>query len=327
VTTPLDLPPLTPGFASRTRAAAVEGERALEAAAAALAAQLAAPVRIAATASPAPWAPGAGAARIAFECSALPAVGCLEVEARFASRLVDLLAGGCGDAAAALALTPLELAVLELLSVLGLDAALAVPGLAALSPRILRGTAVPDRGAAVVELAISVGEVRGRARLAIPAEAVRRLAAGCEAEGVVATPVRIDAALCRGTATLGRDDARGLAPGDAVLLDDGAPAERIVLPGGFALQGRRDAEGFVVEGAVMNEWSGAFPIALAVEVARVTIAVSDLARLEPGGVLPLHVGREGDVVLRAGERAVARGRLVDVDGALAVRVDALEGCP
>ncbi len=48
--------------------------------------------------------------------------------------------------------------------------------------------------------------------------------------------------------------------------------------------------------------------------------LGDLARLEPGGALALGVAKDGAVVLRAGERCVARGQLVDIDGALGVRV-------
>ena len=69
-----------------------------------------------------------------------------------------------------------------------------------------------------------------------------------------------------------------------------------------------------------------FPIALSVEVARVSVALRDLAGLAPGGVLPLNVARDGRVTLRAGEVAVGRGELVEVDGALAVRIAAWEGC-
>jgi len=52
----------------------------------------------------------------------------------------------------------------------------------------------------------------------------------------------------------------------------------------------------------------------------VSITLGDLARLEPGGALPLGVAMEGAVVLRAGERAIARGQLVEIDGALGVRL-------
>ena len=53
------------------------------------------------------------------------------------------------------------------------------------------------------------------------------------------------------------------------------------------------------------------------------VSLRDLARLAPGAVLPLGIDRSGRVTLRIGERAVARGELVEVDGAVGVRIGAL----
>jgi flagellar motor switch/type III secretory pathway protein FliN len=76
----------------------------------------------------------------------------------------------------------------------------------------------------------------------------------------------------------------------------------------------------------MTDWTRSFPVALSVEIARIHVTLAELATLDER-VLPLHVARDGRVVLRAGERVVARGRLVEVDGALGVQVDALEAAP
>ena len=66
---------------------------------------------------------------------------------------------------------------------------------------------------------------------------------------------------------------------------------------------------------------------LEVELARVDLPLSEIARLEPGAALPLGIDRRGLVTLRVGERAVARGELVDVDGAVGVRILSLEVTP
>ncbi len=66
---------------------------------------------------------------------------------------------------------------------------------------------------------------------------------------------------------------------------------------------------------------------LEVELCRVELPLAELARLAPGAVLPLAIDRRGRVTLRAGEQAVARGELVEVDGALGVRVEVLEVDP
>jgi flagellar motor switch/type III secretory pathway protein FliN len=77
----------------------------------------------------------------------------------------------------------------------------------------------------------------------------------------------------------------------------------------------------------MPTHSAQIPITLEVELARVELPLADLLRIEPGAVLPLgldHRGAEGD---RAGERAVARGELVEVDGAIGVRIASVETAP
>jgi type III secretion protein Q len=77
----------------------------------------------------------------------------------------------------------------------------------------------------------------------------------------------------------------------------------------------------------MAEHRSHMPVTLEVELARFPVPLADLARLEAGAVLPLPVDRRGLVVLRAGEHAIARGELVDVDGAVGVRILSLEGQP
>ncbi len=63
---------------------------------------------------------------------------------------------------------------------------------------------------------------------------------------------------------------------------------------------------------------------LEVELCRLELTLAELARLEPGAVLSLALDRRGHVTLRAGDRAVARGELVDLEGAVGVRIIALE---
>lgn len=65
------------------------------------------------------------------------------------------------------------------------------------------------------------------------------------------------------------------------------------------------------------------PVTLTAEVARFSIPYVDLASLKIGDVV--KTGREvsDEVVLRAGARAVASGRLIEFDGALAVQITKL----
>ncbi len=77
----------------------------------------------------------------------------------------------------------------------------------------------------------------------------------------------------------------------------------------------------------MTDVAACLPVMLEVELARVALPLAELARLEPGAALPLAIDRRGLVTLRVGDRAVARGELVDVDGAVGVRIVALGGEP
>jgi hypothetical protein len=217
---------------------------------------------------------------------------------------------------------PVERAALELLALVALSGARSVEAVAGLAPRLIRGGA-PGREALAVELTVQAGALRGHARALVPGGALAHL----ERRSLAAVPdVRVAAGLRSGTLTLSAADARALGEGDVALVDAGSRREALGFPGGLVLTGRLDGDGFTVEERTMDEWNGSFPIALSIEIARVNVALRDLAGLAPGGVLPLNVARDGRVTLRAGEVAVGRGELVEVDGALAVRIAAWDGC-
>ena len=326
---PLQLPTVTAGFAAVTLEARTTGERASEAAAVALSATLGETVRLVATPRPIAFTPAIGAARLGLALCALPACGVLEVDARFAASVVDVLAGGSGRVTGGVALTPIESAALELLALVALDGAASVPEIGALAPRLVREAGPDDVAALAVDLAIEIGALRGMARLVVPAAVVARLGGTVLEQrqlSAAAASWRVPASLRSGTTTLRADELAALAPGDVVLLDESTREDLLYVPGGRVLAGHRDGDLFSFEESRMTPWTATFPVALAVEIARVELTLGDIARLEPGGVLPLHVSREGFVTLRAGERAVARGQLVDVDGALGVRIEALEVC-
>jgi len=323
---PFELPTVSRGFAALRPGVADVGARTAEAAARSLSRLFADEVRVSGRPVPGGSAPRSPAARVALELTALPGSAILDVDPALAARLVDLLAGGGGDIAAAAALTPIEEAALELLVLAALDGVAADADLeGCLAPRLVRGAPEPSSPLAV-ELAISVGDVSGRARLLLPAAAVRGLAriAPVGAGSPIAAPV----ALRGGAARLAPEELDALSPGDAVVLDE-APGDRLALalPGGFRAEGLVEQDRFHVKETHMTERIDEIPIALEVELCRFPLPLGELARLEPGAVLVLPVDRSGQVVLRAGERAVARGELVDVDGAVGVRIAAVEVAP
>jgi type III secretion protein Q len=113
-----------------------------------------------------------------------------------------------------------------------------------------------------------------------------------------------------------------------VLLEPaGWAPDALVLPGGARASGSLGAEGFRIEEVDMPARTPQLPITLEVELCRIELPVGELARLEAGAVLPLPIDRSGRVVLRAGERAVARGQLVDLEGAVGIRIETVEVDP
>jgi type III secretion system YscQ/HrcQ family protein len=266
------------------------------------------------------------AARVGLELAAIGAGAILEVEPALVVRLVDVLAGGPGAPAGATALTPLESAALQLFALAALDGAAtgAVEGV--LRPRLARD--LPDvAGALAIDVGVAAGDVAGRARVLVPPAALRAFRRAEHAEAPAAG-VALPLSLRRGTVTLLAGELDLLAPGDVVVLDDPAPGRAVlVLPGGAALRGRCEESTFVVEEIDMAERTAQLPVTLQVELARIDVPLGELARLEPGFVLTLPIDRSGAVTLRAGERAIARGELVDVEGAVGVRVLSVEVAP
>jgi flagellar motor switch protein FliM len=324
---PFDLPAISRGFAELGASARRLGAEAALAAARSLSSILSREVRIEAHAVPAAPAPRLPSARLVIELPALPAQAALEVEPALVVRLVDLLAGGPGSADGATALTPIETAALDLLALAALDGACSVAAIEeALSPRLARGAPVIASPLAI-ELRIAAGDVEGRCRLLLPAAAVRAL----RGEGTADSPGRavpVVASLRSGVAPLLPGELDALAPGDVVVVDPSSDGlDDLVFPGGLRARGRREDGTFRVEETTMTDRHAQLPITLEVELARLEIPLADLARLEPGTAIPLPVDRRGLVTLRSGERAVARGELVELEGAIGVRILSIEVSP
>lgn len=324
---PFDLPACSRGHAALGPAARATGEAAAQGAARAMGEVLGVAVRLTGRARPAEAAPGAGLVPLAIDLTALPGGALLEVEAGLVARLVGALAGDPAPTPAAASLTPLESTALELLALAALDGAAGVPEVAErLAPRLARAAAAPP-SALLVELEVEAGAVRGRARLLLPPAALHALQ-GPPAleEPLLSFP--LFASLRGGQAPLLPEELAALAPGDVVLVDP--PPEgrhRLRFPGGFCAEGPVADGALTVERTWMDERLAEIPVTLEVELARVPLTLADLARLTPGATLPLLLDKRGLVTLRLGERAVARGELVDVDGAVGVRVLSMEVGP
>jgi len=327
MTLPFDLPACSRGFAALDAGARTAGREA--AAAAALAVGEVLGVGVSLEGRPRPVAPSAGAevARLHLELAALPGSAILEVEPTLVARVVEAMAGGHPTTPAAASLSAVEEAALELLVLAALDGASSVAGIGErLAPRLVRAAAPPPSPLAI-DLEITAGEVRGRARLLLPPAAVAALAAPpALEEPLLGFP--LFASLRGGSAPLLPEELAALAPGDVVVVDPPPRGRhRLLFPGGFTAVGPVADGVFQVEETGMDERLAEVPVMLEVELARVPLTLADLARLAPGATLPLHLDQRGLVTLRLGERALARGELVELDGAVGVRIISLEASP
>ncbi len=321
---PFDLPTVSRGFAMLTPGMAELGLRAAAEVANALAVLTGGAVTVTGRPLPVVPAPGAGVGRLRVELAALPGTAVVEVDAPLAVTLLDRLCGGEGAPAPATSLTPLEGAAVELATLSALAALSALPEVEArLAPRLARWAGEPTGGLAI-DLTVSLGAGSGHARVVLPAAAVKALGDEC-ARGQPSSVIELELSLRGGSAPLSPEEVAALAVGDVVLLDPSPPGRlTAVAPGGLRVVGGESEDGLLVEEIQMpdtarSEW----PINVEVELARVPITLGDLARLEPGAILPLPIDRRGLVSLRLGDRAIARGQLVDVEGSVGVRIDSL----
>lgn len=293
----------------------------------------------------------------------------IELDARFASCLVDRALGGTAGHELPTPLSPLADVACGVLAYLGARA-LHAAGAAAThrvrtvvtSPAAL-ARAIGDAGSLVWPTHVTLGEDSGVVRAWIPETALHApspLAWRAGAEALASLPIAL--VLEVGHATVTAAELATLTPGDVVVLDgasvrlagqqvSGADARRagqqvagtgvlraagatrtrwlVTIADGVArLEGRarneerrmtRDTTTASRSGDAM-ELVGDAPIELRVELARISVPLEDLAQLKPGEVIATGRALGAEVVLRAGERVIATGELVDVDGELGVRV-------
>lgn len=289
----------------------------------------------------------------AFGLVALDAVGgfaVVEVETPLVAALVDRMAGGPGEALPPMPITEGEEVGLSLLLLDALAALRPTPLEQAFAPRLARVVrSAAELSAATdlrlphlaVQLQIECGAIRGRARLLVPASALRCwLATGVPSllpphPDLAAASVALS--LCVGRAHLSPRDLTSLQPGDVVLLDDlvrrdGALAGPARLSGtAFALAGTLEGPRFTFASTRITQENPMtvptealrvpeLPIDLEVELGRIRVTLGELAALQPGSVLPLHLTAGEPVHLRLGESTLAVVELVDIEGEIGARI-------
>ncbi|MEW5739552.1 MAG: type III secretion system cytoplasmic ring protein SctQ [Myxococcota bacterium] len=277
------------------------------------------------------------------------AVGVLEVDRIAAGALLQHIAGTQPTQVAPLTLTRIEEAafgwlLLSVLSTLRGQQAVA----SHCTPRLI--SFHTDRGPVLttldarrrhvgIEISLSVGELNGHARLLVPSQWIQS-----RMERIPAAPptelapevgaAELIASCCVGKMELERADAEALVPGDVVvfkaLQKDGealfGPA-RLTTPA-FELFGDFHADGFTLTRASerstleshMSTPDPTLPVDVEIELARLRLPLQQLAALRPGGVLPLHVNAAQTVIIRIGDKPVAKAELVEIEGEIGARI-------
>ncbi|NTX00724.1 type III secretion system cytoplasmic ring protein SctQ [Myxococcus sp. CA040A] len=296
---------------------------------------------------------------VLLELSAVGGVAVLELEPALAVAALERIAGPGGKPGVVTELARLEEATLAYLVLVALSAVRSrSPLYPALAPRL---SAVTMRREDVVarlrgrqplvgvELDVSVGPVRAGGRLLLPSPVLQSVFQEFPVErGTSVAPEVLAAALkmrCLiGQTPLSPQAMDALAVGDVVVFE-GVRREdtRLFGPGrlvarGFSLAGVFQPEGFSLSRArvrvhfqesnmvVVNERGEGIPplpVDVEVELTRVLVPLSELAALKPGVLLPLHINASEPVLLRVGDRVVARAELVDLEGEVGARVLAL----
>ncbi|WP_239470483.1 FliM/FliN family flagellar motor switch protein [Archangium violaceum] len=197
-----------------------------------------------------------------------------------------------------------------------------------------------------VELTVTVGRTTAGGRLVLPAVvlegALKELPMERDAElAPEVRAARLGARCLVGRTSLPREALESLGQGDVVLLEGLRQAGTHLLgPGrlvlrGFELMGDFTPEGFSLnrahgrallqesDMADVNERSEGMPplpVDVEIELTRLLLPISELAGLKPGALLPLRINASEPVLLRVGDRVVARAELVDIDGEVGARI-------
>lgn len=198
---------------------------------------------------------------------------------------------------------------------------------------------------------VHLGELRATARLRVPEAAIDALPEVRDAHGAARLGgLELTLVVEAGGARLPLSELGTARPGDVLVLDEalhppGATHRRVrvriagahrttwwctATPQALRLdsverapmapigKGRSMTDGNTMADAL--ERTGDAPIEVSVELARFTLPLEQLASLQPGEVVLSGRAVGERVVLRAGDRTLATGELVDVEGEVGVRI-------
>lgn len=294
-----------------------------------------------------------------FELSGLGGTAVLELEPRVLFAALERLAGSSQKSGPVTRLTRLEEATFAYLLLSALCALRGhdelyrrfAPRLIGLSMGRVDAVAAmdPRQPHVGIEFSWTVGQVTAGGRLVLPASVldVGLRDMPTERDPAIAPEVLAAALWTRcfiGSTPLPHDAFEAIAVGDVILFEGvRREGEALFGPGrlvthGFVLAGDFRPDGFSLTRArtrafpqesnmvAMNErieGMPPLPVDVEIELTRLMVPLSELAVLKPGALLPLHISASEPVVLRVGDRAVARAELVEIEGEVGARILAL----
>jgi type III secretion protein Q len=263
---------------------------------------------------------------VAFALSHALGVGRLVIDEALAHRVVAVALGGEDRPGAALARLGLGERGVVAGIVASLLHALGAPfSISLVAPHVAE---VAKEGGVAIALAVTVAHVAGWARLEVPsawlASGVPAVVGGADPRAL-AFEVRVELARTR----LAEAELAGVVPGDAIVFD-GEPRfafDACALRAVRVVIGAHASRAHLAENGCITLEDGfrpapAAPLEVVAELGRLTMTGEEVVGLEPGAVLTLGRLGTAPVALRVGEEIWAEGELVDVDGALGVRVTA-----
>lgn len=197
-----------------------------------------------------------------------------------------------------------------------------------------------------VELTVTVGQTTAGGRLMLPSVVLEGVLKELPAERHTEIAPEVLAARLRarcfmGCTSLSREALGSLGQGDVVLFEglrwggtQPLGSGRLSLRG-FELTGDFTPEGFSLNRAhrrgllqesdmvtvvERSEGMPPLPVEVEIELTRLMLPLSELAGLKPGALLPLRINASEPVLLRVGDRVVARAELVDIEGEVGARI-------
>lgn len=278
-------------------------------------------------------------------------LGVLELDLLGVGALLGRITGGQEPVGVPSRLSNIEEAALGWVALTSLAELRGEQAFAGLCPRLLSLTL--DRGEILrqvdarlrhvaVQLELAIGETRCLGRLLLPAlwvqakfDALPKETPGALLDEVASATV--PARCLIGSAALPPADAASLTCGDVVLFSNVGQhpsgligTGRLIAPS-FELRGTFTEAGFTLTSAferptqesAMSQVDPTVPVEVEIELTRLRLPLHQLGSVRPGSVLPLHINAAQQVIVRIGDKAVAKAELVEIEGEIGARIVAM----